>query len=399
MKYDFKTLINRHHSGAVKYEIMKARNPNIGENIVPYSVADMEFKTPPEIVEALKKYLDEQNLGYIKETSGYLEVVNAWMRTRHDWEIKNEWIVCTPGVVSALYSAVTAFTEPEDGIILMTPIYHDFYYAVEAGKRAVVKNPLLNENGRYEIDYDDLERKAREPRNKLLIFCSPHNPVGRVWTKEELTKVGEICIRNNILIISDEIHFDLVMPGYTHTVFAKVEGVADRTIICTAPSKTFNLAGMQTSNIIIPDARLRRIFKKQLDAAGMMNLNTLGYRACEAAYRECGAWLDELIEVIVHNHRTLKTYMEKNHPEIIVYPLEGTYLQWMDFRALGLNRKELEETLEKDAEVFLDHGHTFGDEGEGFERMNLACPSVIMMEGLERLSKGIQKLKSEDRFK
>ena len=246
---------------------------------------------------------------------------------------------------------------------------------------------------RYEIDFEDLEIKTSDPRNKLLLFCSPHNPVGRVWTEIELKKVAEICLRNNVLIVSDEIHFDLVMPGYSHTVFAKIEGVLDNIIVCTAPSKTFNLAGLQTSNIIIPHKGLRDTFKAELAKIAIFDLNALGYKACETAYNECGPWLEELIKVIFENHRILKQHMEKYHPEIIVHPLEGTYLQWMDFRSLDLERKELEKMLQTDAKVYLNLGYMFGVEGEGFVRMNIACPTRIMKEGLERLSKAINQLK------
>lgn len=393
MKYDFTTLINRHRVGSSKYELMMAQNPDLEDNIIPYTVADMEFITPPEIVESLKKYFDEHLLGYTTTTPEYLEAVKNWMKKRHDWEIKDEWIVCTPGVVSVLFAAVKAYTEPGDGVILMPPIYHPFFSAIEAGKRIVVENPLINKMGRYEIDFEDLEIKASDPRNKMLLFCSPHNPVGRVWTENELKKVAEICLRNNVLIVSDEIHFDLIMPKYSHTVFAKISGIQDKIIVCTAPSKTFNLAGLQTSNIIIPHKGLRDTLKAELCKTAVIDLNALGYKACETAYNECEPWLEEVIKVIFENHMILKRHMEKYHPEIIVSPLEGTYLQWMDLSPLGLGPKELEKMLQDDAKVYLNQGYLFGKEGEGCVRMNIACPTQIMKEGLERLSNAINHLK------
>jgi len=299
MKYDFTTLINRRNVGSSKYEILMAHNPDLEDSIIPYSVADMEFKTPPEIVEALKQYLDDQILGYTRATPAYLEAVRNWMKTRHNWEIKEEWIVTTPGVVNALYAAVRAYTEIGDGVIIMPPVYHPFFSAIELSKRTLVTNPLINNMDRYEIDFEDLEIKTSDPRNKVLLFCSPHNPVGRVWKEDELTRVAEICLRNNVLIVSDEIHFDLIMPEHRHTVFAKIEGVLDRIVVCTAPSKTFNLAGLQTSNIIIPHKSHRDTFKTELANIAIFDLNALGYKACETAYNKCGPWLDELIEVIL----------------------------------------------------------------------------------------------------
>ena len=393
MKYDFTTLINRRNVGSSKYELMMAHNPDLEDSIIPYSVADMEFKTPPEIVEALKQYLDEQILGYTRATPVYLEAVRNWMKTRHDWEIKDEWIVTTPGVVNALYVAVRAYTEIGDGVIIMPPVYHPFFSAIQLSKRTLVTNPLINNMDRYEIDFEDLEIKTSDPRNKVLLFCSPHNPVGRVWTEDELKKVAEICLRNNVLIVSDEIHFDLIMPEHRHTVFAKIEGVLDHIVVCTAPSKTFNLAGLQTSNIIIPHKSHRDTFRAELANIAIFDLNALGYKACETAYNKCGPWLDELIEVIFENHRILKEHMVKNHPEIIVHPLEGTYLQWMDLRKLGLEREDLKKMLEDDAKVYLNLGYMFGIEGDGFVRMNIACPTRIMKEGLERLSNAINQLK------
>lgn len=393
MKYDFTTVVDRSNMGCAKWEQMKRWNPDVSPGVVPFSVADMELKNPPEITEGLKKYLDETILGYTMPTDAYLDAVCGWMQKRHNWAVSKEWIIGSPGVVSAFFLAVKAFTDEGDGIIIQTPVYYPFKTAVERNKRTLVKNPLLFTGSTYVIDYDDLELKARDPRNKVLLFCSPHNPVGRVWTPEELARVGEICLRNQVLIISDEIHFDLIMPGHKHTVFAGLsEGLANNMMVCTAPSKTFNLAGLQTSNIIIPNPKIRSQYVEEMMLNGSFSLNIMGYKACEIAYTECEEWLEQLLQLIYHNHLELKKFMAANLPAIKVFDLEGTYLQWMDFRGLGMNKDELKKFMHFEAEVYCDEGYVFGEEGAGFERMNLACPTRLMMEALERLAAAINKL-------
>lgn len=391
--YDFETVVNRANTGSSKWEQMKRWNPDVKADTVPFSVADMELKNPPEIIEGLKEYLNTAVLGYTVPTSDYFDAVCGWMKGRHGWEVKPEWIVNSPGVVAAFHSAIRALTQPGEGVIVMTPVYYPFYDAIEKNGRKVVRNPLINAGRTYLVDFADLERKAADPRNKLLLFCSPHNPVGRVWSREELERIGEICLRNNVLIISDEIHFDIVMPGHRHTVFAKIsEELADSMVICTAPSKTFNLAGMQTSNIIIPNREIRDAYVNEVEAQGFFTLNIMGFRACEIAYTRCGAWLDEFLQLVHKNHLQLRKYLEENIPEIKVYGMEGTYLQWMDFNGLGLGRYELEELMHE-SELFFDEGYIFGDEGDGFERMNLACPTPVMMKALERLAETVRKLR------
>ena len=386
MKYDFETVVNRFNVGSAKYEQMLEWNSDISEEIVPFSVADMELKNPPEIIEGLKKYIDTSVLGYTMSTEGYTNAVCSWMKKRHNWDVDPEWIVQSPGVVGAFYSAIKALTKPGEGVIIMTPCYYPFYSAIELNDRKVVKNSLINTGDRYLIDFDDLEEKARDSKNKILLFCSPHNPVGRVWKREELEKIADICLKNDVLIISDEIHFDLIMPGYEHTVFAKIsEEVANNMIVCTAPSKTFNLAGMQTSNIIIRNKEIRDAYLKEVTSNGFFNINILGYEACRIAYTECEEWLEQLIELINHNHLELKKYINENIPKVKVYDLEGTYLQWMDFNAYGLDKDELERVMHMDAKVFFDEGYVFGAEGNGFERMNIACPTHVMMAALERI--------------
>lgn len=385
MDYDFTTLVNRSAAGSLKWLEMRQKNPDIGPDIVPFSVADMELRNPPEIIEGLKQYLDRTVLGYTDPTPSYFDAVCGWMKRRHNWDVRPEWILCADGVVPAFHNAVKAFTSPGDGVILMTPAYYPFYRAIANNQRKLVATQLVARNGRYEINFDELERLAQAPENKILLFCSPQNPVGRVWTREELTRVGRICIDNDVLILSDEIHFDLIMPGFQHTVFATIsEEFAQHCIVCTAPSKTFNIAGMEVSNIIIPNADLRKRYRDEEYTTGRERLNLLGYQACEIAYTQCDAWLSALLVLIQENYDYVCKFMAAHFPEITVYPLEGTYLLWMDFRRWGLSPQDLEDFMVHKALLFMDEGYVFGKGGEGFERMNLACPSHVLREALER---------------
>ena len=391
MKYDFQTVVDRRNVGAFTWEEMRRTDPTVGDDIVPLSVADMEFKNPPEIIEGLKHYLDGAVLGYTEPTEQYLSAVCGWMERRHSWKIDPEWIVTTPGVVPALYASVQVFTQPGDGVLIMTPVYYPFYEAMTINDRRVVKTSLINNGGRYEIDFDDFEAKAKESSVKLLLLCSPHNPVGRVWTREELERIGRICIDNNVLVVSDEIHFDLVMPGYKHIMFGSIsEEFAQHSIVCTAPSKTFNLAGMQASNMIIANEQLREKFVAHFDAAAIYYLNILSYKACEIAYTKCDQWLEELLGVIRENRDYVAGYLAKHHPQVKVTPIEATYLLWMDFRALGMDNEALEALMQKDARLFLDEGYVFGEDGSGFERMNLACPKSVVEAAMARLTAALE---------
>lgn len=386
MTYDFKTLISRKNIGAEKWEGMRKISPNIGEDIIPFSVADMELKNPPEIIEGLKEYLDSMVLGYTSATDNYYNAVCSWMQRRHKWEINKDWIVEFAGVVPALFTIVKALTNPKDGVMVMTPVYSPFYSAIISEGRTIVKTPLVLKGNQYEVDFEDFEEKARMDSTKMLILCNPHNPVGRVWTKEELVRIGRICIDNNVLIVSDEIHFDIIMPEYEHTVFASISKEFEQhSIICTAPSKTFNLAGLQTSNIIIPNSDIRKKINKFKQKQGDFMLNIFGYKACEIAYTKCEEWLEQLIELLSQNKSLLVEFIEKNIPEIKVIDLQGTYLQWIDCRALGMDYKKLEEFMQKEALLFLNEGYVFGEEGQGFERINLACPTEVLQKALDRL--------------
>ncbi len=393
MNYDFKTRVNRRGTGSVKIEQMLGWNPDVAEDIIPLSVADMEFVTPPEIVEGLKKHLDEQILGYSKPYKAYYDAVKSWQKRRHDFDIEDEWIVNSPGVVAAVLAAIRAFTAEGEGVMLFKPIYYPFTSMINLGKRREVNISLLDIDGKYEVDFEGFEREAKKPENKLLILCSPHNPSARVWTLDELTRISKICSENDVVVLSDEIWNDIIMPGYKHTVFANVSSEAKmNSIICTAPSKTFNIAGLKASNIIIPNPDLREKFAFEMNNMHSSSLNALGYKACEVAYNQSEAWLEEMIKVVIENQKVVRGFFENRFPQIKVYEPEGTFLMWLDFRALGIDHLELERRLHEDAQFFTDEGYIFGDEGIGFERLNIACPTDVLEEQLEKLGAWLEKL-------
>lgn len=385
--YDFTTAPRRDMDEALKWKIMKEKKPGVREGIVPFSIADMEFANPPEIREGLSEYIQTAVLGYQTAGPAFYEAVGSWTKRRYGRAIRPEWLITTPGVVNALFHAAAAFAEEGEGVIIMPPVYPPFYKAVEKTGRRLVRCPLLEEDGRYVIDYEKMEELAAREENKVLLFCSPHNPTGRVWSREELERLGEICLRHGVFIISDEIHCDLIMPGHAFTSFAAISGELERnTMTCISPSKTFNLAGLETSIVIVPDPERMRALKRRMACAGQEGrVNALGYKACEIAYTRCDEWLSQALEVIYENHLALKAFLGERCPQIRVFPLEGTYLQWMDLRALEWTKEEQERRM-VEADLFLDEGYIFGPEGEGFERLNLACPKQILMEALERLA-------------
>ena len=392
MKYDFTTLVDRSNMGSFKWNGMKRLYPDVPSGIVPFSVADMELKNPPEVIEGLKKYLDEAILGYTGPTDAYYDAVISWMKRRHNWDIKKEWFVTTTGVVTGFQAAIKSVIEPGDGVIILSPVYYPFSSAIKRFDGEVVSVELINKNGEYFIDFDALKTACENPKNKMLLFCSPHNPIGRVWTKEELEQIGELCLKNDVIIVSDEIHHDLVMPGATHTVFATLsKELEDHMIICTSPSKTFNLAGMQTSNILIPNETLREKYVAAINEISKTSLNALGYKACELAYNEAENWLEELLKLIQHNCEVVCQCMRTYFPEVVISPLQGTYLLWLDFRAFNLSKEALEEKMIKEALWFTDEGYLFGDGGIGFERINLACPTWVLEEALLRLRKAFDR--------
>lgn len=391
--YDFDTVVNRREKGSLKWNQMVQWNPAVSEDVIPLSVADMEFRTAPEITTGLQRFLEGAVLGYSTPTADYYEAVVDWHKRRHNFSVAKEWIINSPGIVTALFAAVRAYTEPGDGVIIMTPVYYPFYAAIENAERKLVRNPLINEDDRYSIDFKNLDELCKNQKNKLIVFSSPHNPVGRVWTREELSALAEIVVRNDMVIVSDEIHNDLVMPGFQHTVLQTLsDEIAERTVTCTAPSKTFNLAGLCNSNLIIKNETLRAKMLKALTDTASSMVGIIGLEGCRIAYEEGEAWLDQLLPVIDRNQRVVSDYFKNNFPEITAPLIEGTYLQWVNFKKLGMTPQELETFMHMEAEFFTDEGHIFGEEGNGYERINLAAPTAVIVDSLNRLGAALDRL-------
>ena len=389
MRYDFETLIDRRPAGAEKWNMMVRKKPEVCGDVVPLSVADMEFSIAPEIQEALMAYIQQQIPGYAGAPEGFLESVCAFLQRRHGLQVAPEELVQTPGIVYALPRAIRALTERGEGVIIMTPVYYPFYRAIANTGREVVRCPLIYDQGSYAIDFDLLKSLAEKKQNTALLFCSPHNPVGRVWTAEELQKTAQICEQYHLGLISDEIHFDLVYPEHVHVSCGALEGaLARRTILCTAPSKTFNLAGMNLSNLVVRDEMLRKKLIQILRTDATPMQTPFGYVACQAAYDHGEAWLEELLAYLDENRRFVAAYFAKELPQLRAVPLEGTYLQWVDCRALGLDRQAL-EALMLAHDLFFDEGYLFGEEGAGFERINLACPRRVLEAALARLKNAL----------
>lgn len=387
MKYDLDRIIDRYDTHSVKYESMQVMHPKATSQTLPLWVADMDFPCPEPVLDAIKGRVDRKILGYSSHQAGeYLRAVTGWMKKRFDWEVAPADIHVAPGVVPALNHLVRALTEKGDGVIIQRPVYYPFTTVVVNNGRKVVNNALINNEGYYTMDFEDLERKAEDPANKMMILCSPHNPVGRVWTREELLRIGEICLKNDVILISDEIHFDLVRKGITHIPIDKLFPQTDRIITCTAPSKTFNLAGMHTSNIIIRNDELK---SKWTAEAGHIGLSPLSIVAVIAAYQESEDWLEQVKEYIDKNLDFIGEFMKEQLPEGKYVKPEGTYLVWIDLRAYEPDYRVLSDLMVEEAGVLLDDGHIFGDEGDGYERINAACPRAILEDCMKRIAKAV----------
>lgn len=392
--YDFDEVIDRRNTDCLKYDFaVQSGRP---KDVLPFWVADMDFSIAQEIEDALVKRCQHGIFGYSEATDGYFAALKNWYLKHFNWQVQRPWLIKTPGVVFALAMAVKTFTEPGDGVLVQQPVYYPFTEVIRDNDREVVDAPLALVNGHYEIDFADLEQKLANPKVKLMFLCSPHNPVGLVWTKEELLKVGDLCLKYNVITVSDEIHSDFVWDNNVHTPFATLgEEYQQNCIVCTAPSKTFNLAGLQVSNIFIPNQKLRRAFRKQIDAAGYSQLNTLGLVACQAAYTYGEEWLTQVKAYIRSNITFVDDYLKQNLPQIKMLPIEGTYLVWLDCSALGMTADEREQWLWHEAKLWLDGGGIFGKEGEAFERINVACPRATLLQGLEQLKAAVEGLKKD----
>ena len=355
-------------------------------------VADMDLPSPQPIVEALKKRAEHPAYGYTLAPASYWESIIRWMKARHGWDVRREWLSKSPGVVPALNLCVQAFSRPGDKVVIQTPVYHPFFSAVENNGRRIIRNPLMVENGRYLMDTEDLEKRI-DGRTRMLILCSPHNPVGRVWTKEEIERLGRICVRKDLMVVSDEIHGDLVFNGHKHVPAASVSPeLAERTITCLAPSKTFNLAGLSTSVVIASNPKLLGLFDTQAEKSGLTFGNTFGIVALEAAYTQGAGWLDQLLPYLEANIDLAAAFFETRVPKIRFLRPEGTYLALLDCRILGMNQEALDDFFLRKAGVLFDEGTIFGEELRGFERMNLACPRSTLREALERIEKAVNAL-------
>lgn len=388
MNYDFETWENRRSQGSAKWNAMYELKPNVSPDTVPLSVADMEFQLAPEIRDGLCEHLATAVLGYTLPTPYYFECIQQWLARRQGLHIQTDWIVPTPGVVNGIGLALSSCTEPGAGIIVMTPVYYPFYKAIEYTGRQQLALPLTDTDGFYTIDMQRLDALAEDAG--AILLCSPHNPVGRVWTQQELEDIGEIAERHKLLVFSDEIHGDLIMPGYKHIPFLNAcPDLRDRTVLFTAPSKTFNLAGMQASSAIIADKDLRAAFEDAKMRSGQFALNALAYTSTELAYTRCDGWYQEMIEVVDGNRELAVDFIRREIPQAIVSPLQGTYLLWVDLRFLRLDPTELEKRMIA-ADLFFDEGYVFGEDGAGFERINLAVPRSVLQSALLRFAQAVR---------
>lgn len=389
MKYDFSQVIERNNTLSIKYDFAKERKKP--SDLLSLWVADMDFPVAQEIKDALIERCNHGIFGYSEVKTPYYEVIAKWYQEKFNWTTKKQWLVKTPGVVAAIANAIRAFTNIGDAVLIQKPVYYPFFLTIEDNQRKVVNNSLVYKNGRYEMDFVDFEEKIISHKVKLFVLCSPHNPVGRVWNKEELLKIGDICLKHKVIVVADEIHADFVYHGHQHQVFANLKTeYQEITVTCTAPSKTFNIAGLQVSNIFIANENLRKKFKQELKKTANADINVMGLIACQAAYSQGEDWLRQVKIYIAENLEYVKTFLRDNLPQVKLVEPEGTYLLWLDFRELNLTEEELEDLIINKAKLWLDGGTMFGTEGVGFQRINIACPQKILIQAFTQLKEALK---------
>lgn len=385
MQHNFDEIIPRRGTNSYKWD--SATTPGV----LPMWVADMDFRTAPPVVEALRKRAEHGIFGYVRVPDAYYAAVTNWFARRHDWQIEKEWIIYTTGVVPALSAVIKALTIPGDKVMVQTPVYNCFFSSIRNNGCGMIANPLIYRNGTYQIDFADLEQKAADPSVKVLLLCNPHNPAGRVWTKQELTRIGDICIRNNVWVIADEIHCELVFPGHTYIPFASIsQEFLMHSVTCTSPSKAFNLAGLQIANIISADTDIRIKIDKAINVNEVCDVNPFGVEALMAAYNDSEEWLEELKQYLFANYNYLRAYFAECLPKFPVSMLEGTYLVWVDCSVLNQSSDKIVKTLLEKEKLWVNEGGLYGEAGEGFIRINIACPRQQLIEGLNRLRRALK---------
>ena len=391
MPYNFDQVIDRQNTNSIKYDF--AAQYGKPADILPLWIADMDFRVPTQVVDALTNSNSHGIFGYSDTRGEYIETLKKWFAETLDWQINDEWLVKTPGVVFALCTAIQALTKEGDAILIQRPVYYPFSSIIEKNNRKLINNPLIFKDGKYRIDFEDFEQKIIDNKVKLFIFCSPHNPVGRVWTKEELIRLGDICVKHNVFIAADEIHSAFTYPSYRHFVLASLKPeFADISITCTSPSKTFNLAGLQVSNIFISNPAIRERFVQVMERNGYCELNSLGIIACQAAYQYGGEWLRELKDYLIGNLDFTRDFLARQLPQIKLIEPEGTYLLWLNFSGLHLSDDALEDFIVNKANLWLASGDIFGEEGRQFERINISCPRQTLEKALMQLKAAVDTL-------
>lgn len=384
-KINFDEVTVRRGSHCYKWDLPKS------DDVIPMWVADMDFKAAPAIQQAIKERAEHGVFGYTLVPQSYYDAIISWFHRRHQWDIKKEWIIYTTGVVPAVTCAIKAIAQPGENVVMQTPAYNCFFTCIKNSGCQIAENRLVRKGDSYVIDFDDFEQKCADEKTTVFLLCNPHNPSGRVWTREELARLNEICMKHGVKVIADEIHCELVMPGYTYTPFAAVNAdCQDNSVVLNSPSKSFNIAGLQTANIVCKDAQLRHRIDRVVNIHETCDLNPFGPVALEAAYNESEDWIDQLNEYILGNYQALKAFFNEHLPEVEVLNMEGTYLPWLDITSLGISSDEAMRRILHTGKVMVNSGTMYGKEaGEGYLRLNIACPRAVMMEGLERMKRAL----------